>query len=471
MFKFNWRPFTLLQPSGDITRACDALARAHTALCSPTPSGDLASALVAINALAEDAIYELRGAQLALGDSIAHVCVDAGRQSNVPSDSVRALQASWEQRARLVAVCKSVQAFSSYAWAGKNNMAHRDAILPTGGPVVVVHSGRFRPGYDGRDPDEKQVDTLCAVACLERTQAAIAAGGSRAVIVMSDDDDLTPALCAAAALTTGTDVRVVVAGTAVVHDRFRDMPMSTRRPRWLVLDQHAWHRAVGLDPVAAACTRHQLARLALGSPLPFDTSPDGKRLAVTHQGLKVKLASTVGTLPAVLGLDHLEWRSGRDKASQVPRAVVGPGVGQSPGQVVRCEAPQGTRLAMLRLPVTDPRGGPEPLHVRLSAPGWWMANDELVVAKPDTGGGDSWRVVGPNSPRTLEDLAGVTRGQVMRLTARQATWATVKLPGQSVTVLVPDGTGLHVGDEIAVVAYERVASGPPARALLISSAL
>jgi hypothetical protein len=100
-----------------------------------------------------------------------------------------------------------------------------------------------------------------------------------------------------------------------------------------------------------------------------------------------------------------------------------------------------------------------------------MANDELVVAKPDTGGGDSWRVVGPNSPRTLEDLAGVTRGQVMRLTARQATWATVKLPGQSVTVLVPDGTGLHVGDEIAVVAYERVASGPPARALLISSAL
>jgi hypothetical protein len=110
-----------------------------------------------------------------------------------------------------------------------------------------------------------------------------------------------------------------------------------------------------------------------------------------------------------------------------------------------------------------------------------MAGDELVIARPDAGGGDSWRVVGPNQPRTLDDLAGVERGRVMRMTTGRpvagtstggrAMWATVKLASRSASVLVPDGMGLHVGNDVAVVPYERTSSGPPIRAVLVSSAL
>jgi hypothetical protein len=56
-------------------------------------------------------------------------------------------------------------------------------------------------------------------------------------------------------------------------------------------------------------------------------------------------------------------------------------------------------------------------------------------------------------------------------TAGRAMWATVKLAGRLASVLVPDGMGLHVGNEVAVVPYERTSSGPPIRAVLVSSAL
>jgi hypothetical protein len=119
------------------------------------------------------------------------------------------------------------------------------------------------------------------------------------VVVMSDDDDLTPALRAAARLTAGTEVRV---GTDKVRNRFQSHPPAADRPRWLVLDLHAWHRAVGGDPVAAAAARHDLARLALGHRLGF--APGGEDdLAVTADGLLVNTGRYDRGLPATLGLD------------------------------------------------------------------------------------------------------------------------------------------------------------------------
>lgn len=86
----------------------------------------------------------------------------------------------------------------------------------------------------------------------------MSAGVPHAVIVLSDDDDPTPALAHAAELADGSEVRVVVAGTATVFDRHGGMATSARRPRWLTLDASMWCRLAGLRPDSVRTQRNHI---------------------------------------------------------------------------------------------------------------------------------------------------------------------------------------------------------------------
>lgn len=455
--------------------ACGGVEGAVAAICSELPAGgDLILRLTAVNGLANRARKCLKDALAALERATEELVTDAKHRHRVPASHVEDLHALMQERAHLVTIDRSVRALSSYAFAGRNNLAHLQELEKPNGLVRVVASpGRLRLGYAGRAPDEKRIDTMCAVACLERTREALEADEPRAVVLLSDDDDLTPAARAAVRLAAGSKVRVYVAGSRVVQDRFVYGGASEDRPRWIVLDQNAWHHLVGEDPFKALLQRQQLAKLALGLPLPF--GPDRlPGLAVTAQGLPAQLSDPSAVLPAPLYLERFRWSFEETETFNVPRAVVATTApGAPPGRTVRCPPARGTQVDVGRIPV-QADAGPALSHVEVPAPGWWAAGDELVIAPAARGGTDAWRVVGPAPTSSPKPLTGAERGRIQRLRLTEfggAVWATVRLERGPVSVLANAGVGLSLGDEVAVVAYERDASGLPPRAVLLSSAL
>jgi hypothetical protein len=463
-------------PAGpQVAAARTALTAAAGHLVTTPPPGQLEQVLAGFLSSTGDAANKIRTAKKSLATARSVMSGGTVGASQVPHAWLVALDRLVGLQVRIGSVLESVESLSSYAWAGLNNLHHQSALSTfVGPPEVVVHPGRFRPGYNGRHPDEKQVDTLCAVACLERTREAVTAGASRAVILMSDDDDLTPALYAASRAAAAAPVRVIAAGSDVVGRRLQNRPHAPDRPRWVVLDQNAWHLAVGADPAAASSARHELARLACGDALSFQAG-DRPGSVVTPRGLMASASAAVTAFPARLHLEQLRWRFGREQLSHVPRAVVGTRgpLSHPPGKVVQCPVAQGTHLAVNRLPVVGLPPGATCFHVDVPAPGWWMAGDEVIIASSQRGGRAAWRVLGSNTPRTGSDLAGAVRGRVVRLGqgASGPLWATVDLGGSRVSVLVNPGVALRVADEVVVVPYERRNTGRPARALLVSSAL
>lgn len=382
-----------------------------------------------------------------------------------PQD-LEALDACWQAMRAFERVQQEIQSISSYAYAGERNLAHlADLTQWSGPPVVTPHEGRFRPGFDGGSPDEKQVDTICAVACIERTQQALSAGGPRAVIVLSDDDDLTPALRSAAALASGTDVRVVVAGSGKVRNRFESEATGPSRPRWLVFDQDSRHLVVGCDPVAALVERHITGQLAVGRNFPF--LPDNDSRFATSGTLRARMAPGCTSPPATYALLRLEWGRGSD-ASHVPRPIVHDAAAAKPGTPGVCLPAAGTRLSSERIPVDLGQGSV--VMVNLPAPGWWRAGDHVILARAEINGAP-WRIVGPeNSPGIPPATAH--RGKVTRLKTERGTWATVAAPQGHFSVLADSALGLQEGDEVAVVPYEITApKGRRPRALLLSSQL
>lgn len=270
--------------------ARQALEDAADALRTELPrEGDLVARLTTANELANRARKSLKDAAVVLERATEELVTDAKHRSRIPASYVEDLHSLMQERSRLALIERSVKALSSYAFAGRNNLGHLQELKKHAG-LVVASPGRLRLGYAGRAPDEKRIDTMCAVACLERTREALEAGTPRAVILLSDDDDLTPAARAAVRLAAGSEVKVYVAGSRVVQDRFVHAGASADRPRWIVLDQHSWHRLVGEDPLKALLQRQQLAKLALGLQLPF--APDRlPGLAVTAQGLVARLGA------------------------------------------------------------------------------------------------------------------------------------------------------------------------------------
>jgi hypothetical protein len=394
---------------------------------------------------------------------------EARRRPAVAGQLALDIHQLWEMDRRSQQILGAITAVSSYAWASRQNLDYEDELRAfSGGPQVSLRPGRLRPGFEDQGPDEKRVDTLCAIACLEHARRAVEAGTPQAVVLLSDDDDLSPALRSAAALTAGTQVRVVVAGSDGVRNRWQSMTPAADRPRWVVLDQHAWHWILGIDPSIAAARRHELARLSLGHKLLIDAGI-GDGLGVTAGGLEVRVRGYAGQLPTQLHLEELIWRIGRSNNS-VPRAVVRDGTATpAPGKVVTCLPARGTRLSIGRVPVDCAGMGAGTVHAAVPAPGWWRAGDQVVVV--DSTGSGAWRVVGPAAPLAA-DNACATRGRVVRLTqGGGAVWATVRTPNSVVSVLAGAGTDLRVNQEVAVIPYDRPAAKEVYRGLLLSSAL
>lgn len=424
--------------------------------------------LVAVNTAAEEGRYLLVRARRHVADVRERLVSDAAARRTVPGTVVADVYALCEIERRLGLLCSAVDAIGSYAWASRQNMDFEAQIRAfPGPPVISVRPGRFRPGFEDKGPDEKQIDSLCVIACLEHVRRAVEAGEPHAVVLFSDDDDLSPALRASAALAHGTAVRVVVAGSVQVQNRWRSLGSAPDRPRWVVLDQHAWHRALGLDPLATGLQRYQLARLALGHSLPFNPGT-GDGLGTTAQGLDVRVRGFSGELPAVLQLTELDWRAGRSSVSLVPTAIVGLGAPNICGFVATCLPGGGSRLALDRIPVELANG--RRVDVKVPAPGWFRTGDQVVIA--DATGSGSWRVLGWNG-RPPPDLATATRGRARKLTITSGSgaWTVVRTEDGPVSVLAPAGVDLAPNDEVVVVIYDRSGGRHAPRGLLLSSAL
>lgn len=456
--------------SGSVTQALRDLESAERALRAAHHGAGHLDRLEALNQAAESGRRYLTRACTQFRTARERLLDEAKRHRAVAGQLALDVDELWDLDRRARQIHDAVEAISSYAWASRQNLAFENRLAAfTGPPRINVRPGRFRPGFEDKGPDEKQIDTLCAVACLEHARRAVEVGGAHAVVLLSDDDDLSPALRAAAALVYGTDVRVVVAGSDAVRNRWQSVGPAHDRPRWVVLDQDAWHWIVGIDPVKAVLQRYQLARLALGHRLPVMPGSD-EGLGVTAQGLEVRVRAYSGELPAALHLLELSWRVGRSSVSPVPTATVGgSSTPASQGRVASCLPSRRTRLAVDRIPIDLPGHPRGSIHASVPAPGWWRAGHEVVVA--DATGSGAWRIVGPASPPPT-DLGHAVRGVVDELTLRNGTWAVVRTPTGNVSVLVGAGTGLHVGEEVTVVPYDHPGS-PNAvhRGLLVSSAL
>jgi len=102
--------------------------------------------------------------------SLIHELSEEARRSKgpVPADWVTTMRTLVEASRRVSVIRAAVEAISSFAYAGGENLDYHASLPPSVGTAsVVVLEGRFRPGRDGTTPGEKQVDTLCAVACVE----------------------------------------------------------------------------------------------------------------------------------------------------------------------------------------------------------------------------------------------------------------------------------------------------------------
>lgn len=456
--------------SGCMTQALRELEGANRALLGADHGAGHRERLEALNQAAESGRRYLSRACRQFLAARERLLEEANRHRAVAGQLALDIHELWDLDRRAQQINDAVEAISSYAWASRQNLAFESRLAAlTGPPRINVRPGRFRPGFEEKGPDEKQIDTLCAVACLEHARRAVEAGRPHAVVLLSDDDDLSPALRSAAALVDGTEVTVVVAGSDAVRNRWQSMGPSPDRPRWVVLDQHAWHWIVGVDPVEAALQRHQLARLALGQRLPILPGAD-QGLGMTAQGLEVRVRGYTGELPAPLHLQELTWRVGRSSRSPVPTAIVGNNSPPaSPGRTATCLPSRRTRLAIDRIPIDLPGYPRGTVHATVPAPGWWRAGHEVVVA--DATGSGAWRVVGPATPPPT-DLGHAVRGVVDELTLRNGTWAVVRTRNGNILVLVDAGTALHVGEQVAVVPYDHPGSpGAVHRGLLVSSAL
>ncbi len=433
--------------------------------------------LQAVNQVANEALGKLSAASYRLRKAAENICDQARISSGVPSAYVAVLASALEYSSEVDRLSQHLQSASSYAWAGAQNLRHLNELNRFSAPPIVrTHPGRFRPGFRGGKPDEKRIDMLCGMLCMEETVRAVKAGDRRAVVLISDDDDLTPAVESAARTARGSEVSLVVAGSPGAADRLQARSAPPERPRWIVLDQHAWHRIVGLDPVGRACARHQLARLALGSTLPF-TENLASGFVATKQGLRARLQSSGDSpppLPALLYLADLDWATARRKEGYLPTPVVTDArpAAAPLGQEVECPPAKGTEVALGQIPLLI---GGQLRYARVPAPGWWMAGDKLIVAQtpgdPRRAGG-GWRILGPGVPRTSEDLSGALRGRVTVVsTASRGAWAIVETADRTYSVPYKPPMVLSAGDEVVIVPYERSATRFPPRALLASSPL
>jgi hypothetical protein len=254
--------------SGYICQLERDLRAAEVALRASCNGSDHPSRLDALNQAAEQGRRFVVKARKQIECARERLLDAATRHRGVAGQLVLDVHELWELDRRTRQVLGAIEAASSYAWASGQNLEYEAQLLTfSGDPKISVRPGRLRPGFEDHGPDEKQIDTLCAVACLEHARRAVEAGGRYAVVLLSDDDDMSPALRSAAALAASTDVRVVVAGSDTVRNRWQSMPPTPDRPRWVVLDQHAWHWVLGVDPVTAVLRRNELARLALGQKL------------------------------------------------------------------------------------------------------------------------------------------------------------------------------------------------------------
>lgn len=459
---------TPLQSSAWACKQHVALAKS---LCAWTPTvstirellAELNETALAIQAELEPAAEGLQ----AIAEGLADAASAAG--DTVPSAWVASMRTSIEASRRLQVVRSAVDAASSFAYAGGANLDYLGSLPATAsGASVTVLEGRFRPGRDGSTPGEKQVDTLCAVACVEATTGAIAGGAPHAVVVLSDDDDLTPAVEHAAELADGTNVRVIVAGSGTVGARHGSRPPARNRPRWLTLDASMWCQLAGFDPNEVHVQRNQLARLCLGNAGVF--AVDGSA-AETRYGLRAKLdrrdEGLVGQ--AALSVVSLSW--GRTSERPVPGLVVGTRSGALRFvQVCRAMRAQGARLSVQNIPLDS--GGTQ-ITAALGVPGWWMAGDDLVVANVRVRGRNVYRIIGhdPGSP----GVGGLATAQRAQVVAVSGNWATVSHQGGSWSIYVRSTIGVSVNDEVIVCPYERSGrKGPkgayyPPRALLLSS--
>ena len=453
--------------------ACTSRLDAARNQCTrPAAIATLGDQLLGLNSLAQRVLAELEPAGTELRAALDGLSQEAKRASGPsPSEWIGAMRALVEATRRIEVIRSAVDSVGSFAYAGEANLAYRRSLPQTAeGAAVKVMEGRFRPGHDGQRPGEKQVDTLCAVACVEATTAAIADGETRSVIVVSDDDDLTPALAHAAGLVGTTDVRVVVAGTSTVFHRHGESPSSPTRPRWITLDASAWCCLVGHDPAHIHAQRNHLALLALGGAGAF-TVKDG--VPALKSGLKGKLdfrdAGRSGKV--ALSVVTLSW--GRAKDRPIPTMVVGTQGGTVRNVTqVRARRAKGSRIDLRNLPGD---AGGKKVDLRVGVPGWWMAGDELIVASVDTRNRKVHRVLG-HAPGF--QLPGpVAAAKRVGVVAVRGEWAETSDGTDTWGVFVGRHVGLTTGDSVLVCPYERTGRTGPGgqphhpRAILLSSAL
>lgn len=453
--------------------ACQQRLQSAEGLCVWTPgNGSLRDRMAVLNDIARAVVAELVPADAELRSVVDGLSREARRALGaVSADWVVSMRTLVEASRRLQVVRSAIESVGSFAYAGGANLDYHSSLPATAGSArVKILEGRFRPGRDGQNPGEKQVDTLCAVACVEATTAALGLAEPYAVIVLSDDDDLTPALAHAAELADGSAVRVIVAGTSTVFNRHGESPPAPNRPRWLTLDASMWCRLAGYHPGNIHTQRNQIANLSLGNPGPFtvvDDSPEART------GLKGKLdhrdAGLTGQV--VLSAVSLSWGARQDRP--VPGIVVGT-AGGAIRDVFRARArrAQRSRVGIRFLPLDA--SGTE-LEATLGVPGWWMAGDELVVASVQVRGRTIHRVLGHAPGATLPGPpAAALRTEVV---AVNKEWAEVTDGTNSWSVYVGRNVGLHSGDQVLVCPYERSGRAGPGgrrftpRAILLSSAL
>lgn len=442
------------------------------ALPAVAPTGVLADLLEQSRQCANGARTYLQPALNKLRDA-ADQLLRGSRRLQVPGDWVGTLHSVITLSSRLETVASAIGAVGSYAYAAQANLEY-GASLPdhVGSAVVDTPRGRFRADRDGSGPAEKQIDTLCALACGDAARRTASAGQPHAVILLSEDDDLTPAVREAAKVAAGTPVRMVVAGSNRIAKRWSDYPPSPERPGWIVLDTDTWALICNLDPSGAFAHRHQLAKLATGDPI-LATVAQGS--AATRLGLRLLCDGALPDGDFAANLARLDW--GPERNRPIPTAAITDRPGTPVGKVAQLRRATGA-LRPVEVPLQVAN---DEVRGVLGAPGLWMAGDEVIaVEAPDAttaGGTPVWRILGPRPGSQHRGRAPVRRFVVEGLNAPWVRLSDIGGDG-SVATACYQGTnvGLSPGDEVIAWIYERSSgSGPgrkyPPRGVLLSSAL
>jgi hypothetical protein len=428
---------------GDLFKAAEAAASALAALTLGAASG-LRERLEDVNQVAQAARQHLRAARTSLQRALALLEAEGRGARLIPGDHIRVAFEALRLLDRLDTVTRDINAISSYAYAGRGNLDFAEHVGADGGLVRRLE-GRFRPGQDGGGPGEKQIDTLCAVAAVDATRAAVEAGEARCIVVLSDDDDLSPALRRAAVVASGTSTTVLVAGTDTVRTRFERQAGGRDCPGWLVLDMTAWSHVVGHDPANALMQRNQYASLALGNPCAFMRTEHG---VVTRFGLRARLHGPCEQDNARLWLCDLRWLSERGTGFPTP-VVTAEERRYAPGAKVRVQRAARRALTPRNIPVDRNR---TPVDAAVGAPGWWMSGDELVVVDAPGAGRRSHLLGDPEHSLSLEERAHAVVATVESVDARGAS--VVNDAGRW-WVHSPQRSALRSQDQVVVVPYER----------------